>query len=109
MYGGLERSQKQPTMVNSQSSKKFRSIVALHAIEMLDDEGKCVLSAGFFQNKNAHTREFILDDDERVIGISSRIEKRYATQAIHRDFQFIIGRRSWFLYNHKMIILATRS
>ena len=49
MYGSLER-QKQPSLFNSgSSSKKFRSIVALHAIEMFDREGKCVLSAGFFQ------------------------------------------------------------
>lgn len=67
--------------------------MALHAIEMFDKDNKCVLSAGFFQNKNAHSRDFTLDDDERVLGIYSRIEKRYANQAIHRDFQFIIGKQ----------------
>lgn len=82
MYGNLER-KSTPSMLNNQ---KHRSIVALHAIEMFDEDEECILSAGFFFNKNARTREFILDDDERLIGIYSRIEKRYSTQAIHRDF-----------------------
>ena len=77
MYGNLERN-KTPSMFNN-STKKSRSIVALHAIEFFDKNDACILSAGFFLNKNAQTREFILDDDERILGIYSRIEKRYST------------------------------
>jgi hypothetical protein len=68
------------------SAKKHRSIVALHGIELFDADNNCILQAGFFQNKNAHARDFYLEEGEKIIGIYSRIEKRYATQAIHRDF-----------------------
>lgn len=44
MYGSLER-KKQPTMF---SQKKNRSIVALHGIEMFDQDEKCIVQAGFF-------------------------------------------------------------
>ena len=81
MFGKLDRNT--PTLMKP---KRFRSIVALHAIEMFDDQNKCVLSAGFFGNKNAKVREFLLDEGERIVGFYSRIERRYAEQAIHRDF-----------------------
>jgi hypothetical protein len=67
--------------------------VALHGIELLDNKGQVLVQAGFFQNKNAVTREFQLDPDEKIVGIYSRIEKRYEQQAIHRDFQFIIAKK----------------
>ena len=51
MYGNLERN-KTPSMFNN-TSKKSRSIVALHAIEFFDKNDACILSAGFFLNKNA--------------------------------------------------------
>jgi hypothetical protein len=72
MYGELDR---KSTLV---SNKKNRSIVALHGIEFFDSDDNCILTAGFFNNKNAMSRDFVLDDDERVIGIFSRVEKRYS-------------------------------
>lgn len=72
MYGDLDRKS------SLQSSKKNRSIVALHGIEFFDRDDNCILTAGFFNNKNAISRDFVLDDDEEVIGIFSRVEKRYS-------------------------------
>jgi hypothetical protein len=50
------------------------------------------LAAGFFFNTNASTRDIILDEGERIIGVQSRIEKKFEKQAIHRDFQLILGK-----------------
>lgn len=61
----------------SSSAKKAKAVSALHAIEFFGASESVVLSVGFFHNKNAQTREFKLQDDERIIGFSSRIEKRY--------------------------------
>lgn len=88
MFGNLERKTKPSTV----TAKKFRSIVALHGIELFDANDKCLCAAGFFGNQKAHTRDYLLDENERIIGIFSRIEQRYETQAIHRDFQFLIGK-----------------
>ncbi len=44
MYGDLKR-EKTPTMFQT---KKHRSIVALHGIELFDDKGELILQAGFF-------------------------------------------------------------
>ena len=44
MYGTLKR-EKTPNMF---STKKHRSIVALHGIELFDKDEKVILSAGFF-------------------------------------------------------------
>jgi hypothetical protein len=72
MYGKLER--KSPTAFQT---KQFRSIVALHGIEFFDSDNNLLLRAGFFGNQKAYTREFTLDEDERLIGVFSRIEERY--------------------------------
>lgn len=53
------------------------------------------MSAGFFHNPKATTRDIYLEEGERIVGIVSRIEKRYAEQAIHRDFQLILAQLVW--------------
>jgi hypothetical protein len=63
----------------------------LHAIEFFDEDNKLLMSAGFFHNPKATTRDIYLEEGERIVGIVSRIEKRYAEQAIHRDFQLILA------------------
>ena len=50
----------------------------LHGIEFFDNNDKCILSAGFFYNPLAKTRDIYLEEGERVIGIVSRIEQQYA-------------------------------
>jgi hypothetical protein len=67
--------------------------VALHGFEFLGDDDYELFKAGYFGNKLAKTREIKLEVGERVLGVYSRIEKRYGSQAIHRDFQFIIGKK----------------
>ena len=61
-----------------QKNNKNRPIQALHGIELFDNVNNCVLKAGFFYNPNAKTREFLLEEGERIVGIVSRIEKRFA-------------------------------
>ena len=48
---------------------KVRTVQALHGIELFDEEDNLLLSAGFFHNPKATTREFELDDDERIVGV----------------------------------------
>lgn len=45
---------------------------------MYDENDEKVVSAGFFFNPKATERDIILDEGERIIGIVSRIEQRYA-------------------------------
>lgn len=72
--------------------KNHRSIVGLHAFEFRDKHDSVLLKAGFSGNAQTTVRDFLLEPGEKVIGIHSRVEKRYEKQAIHRDFQFIIAR-----------------
>lgn len=76
MFGNLERGLTKPSTF---TAKKFRSVVALHGIELFDASDKCILAAGFFGNQKAHTRDYYLEEGERIIGIYSRIEERYET------------------------------
>jgi hypothetical protein len=89
-YGMLNR-RKAPLMQNK--THQHRSIVGLHAFEFRDKNDRVMLQAGFSGNRQTLVRDFILEPGERVLGVHSRIEKRYDKQAIHRDFQFIIGRQ----------------
>ena len=47
----------------------MRTVQALHGIELFDEEDNLLLSAGFFHNPKATTREFELDEDERIVGV----------------------------------------
>ena len=73
-------------------SQLGHSVQVLHGIELFDAEDNLLLSAGFFYNAQAKVRDIILEEGERIIGIQSRIEQKYAQQAIHRDFQLILGK-----------------
>ena len=74
------------------STDQHRSLVGLHGFKFFNKYGDCILTAGFWGNESCVERDFLLEPGERVIGIHSRIETRYENQAIHRDFQFILGK-----------------
>ena len=53
----------------------------LHGIKFIDKKGKVLLSAGDIDNENARssplmrTKEFVLREDERLVGIKSGLRK----------------------------------
>lgn len=56
--------------------------------QFFDKNGTKILEAGYM---TAETKEFVLEDDERLIGVSSKLQpSQYSPR--HNDLVFIIGK-----------------
>lgn len=52
--------------------------MGLHGFELLDDDLNTIVKVGMWTNDDCTVREFLVEEGERILGIASRIEKRYS-------------------------------
>jgi hypothetical protein len=63
----------------------------LWGVQFFDKDNKMLLEAGCTEDEKVkHSREFTLEEDERIVGVKSQVDKGYEPEQL--DIVFILGR-----------------
>jgi hypothetical protein len=77
--------------------KKDGSEGILYALHIQDKQGTTLMKTARFDSYLNHpkckVKEVILQDNERLLGVTSAAHPNYKTWGCHLDFQFVIGRK----------------